>query len=223
MVELDREDLKGVVASARAKAGDRKFRQSFEMYLVLDPKKVKKDDVQVNEVVALPNRFSSLPKVALIAGGEMATKAKEAGIDLVISPDDVDRLSTNKRELKRIIREYDFFASDASLMPKVGRSLGRYLGPRGKMPIPVPSGSSIQALADRLRSSVRARARAQLAIAAKIGDIDMPDEKVAENARALLNALKDKVPQGERSIKKIVIKATMGKPVELTTEAVKAK
>jgi LSU ribosomal protein L1P len=47
-----------------------------------------------------------------------------------------------------------------------------------------------------------------------VGDEGMSDEEIADNAMAVLEALRNKLPQGERAIRKVVVKATMGKPVE---------
>ncbi len=211
---MDKEDALRLVREARSRAGRRRFKQSFELYVVLDSGRLKKEDVQLNEVIALPHRFSEPPRIAVIASGDSALRAKEAGADLVLAPEDADRLSTNRAEVRRLVKSYDFFVADASLMARVGRTLGRFLGPRGKMPVPVPSSAQMAATIERLRSSVRVRVRGQFSISAKIGDEGMSDEEIAENALAFLEAIKSKVPQGEKSIKKVVVKTTMGEPVE---------
>jgi large subunit ribosomal protein L1 len=211
---MDRGEILKLIGEARSKLEKRGFRQSFELYVVLDDNKVKKDDIQINEIVALPHRFSEIPRIAVIAGGDAAVKAKEAGASSVISPDDVDRLSTNKNDVRKLVKSYDFFVSEASLMSRVGRTLGRYLGPRGKMPVPVPGSAQMGAALDRIRSSVRVRARGQFSVSAKIGDEDMDDGAIADNAMAIIEAVKNKLPQGEKAIKRIIVKATMGEPAE---------
>ncbi|MGC9116845.1 MAG: 50S ribosomal protein L1 [Conexivisphaera sp.] len=211
---MDEGELLRLVRDARARAGKRRFKQSFELYVVLDPKRVKKEEVQLNEVVVLPNRFSEPPRVAVIAGAEAALRAREAGADAVIPPEEVDRLSTNRAEVRRLVKSYDMFLAEAALMARVGRTLGKYLGPRGKMPVPVPGAAQMGAAVERARSSVRVRARGQFSISAKIGDEGMSDEELAENAAAVLDAIRAKLSQGERAIRKVVIKATMGEPVE---------
>lgn len=211
---MERDEVLKMIREARAKAGKRRLVQSFELYIVLDSNRVKKDEVQLNEVVALPHRFTKIPRVAAIAAGDFAVRAKEAGADLIISPEEMDRLSTNRAEVRRLVKSYDFFVAQADLMARVGRTLGKYLGPRGKMPIPVPNSAQMGATIERLRSSVKVRVRGQFSVSAKIGDEGMSDDEIADNAMALLNALKGKLPQGEKAIKKIVVKTTMGKPVE---------
>ena len=221
MFTLD--ELKELVREARKRANGRNFTQSFELYLALDSKRIDKGDVQLNEVIHLPHRPSRTPRIAFIGGGDLAIRARDAGVDTIIPAEGIDRLSTNRREARKLIREHDFFIAEASLMPKIGRALGRFLGPRGKMPLPLTLNAPIDAIIERLRSSVRIRSRGQFSLSAKIGDEEMEDEEMAENASTILNALTEKLPQGERAIKKILIKLTMGKPVERELAVVKRK
>ena len=55
-------------------------------------------------------------------------RAKRAGVETVMEPDSLDRLGSNKRDARKIVRAHDFFLADASLMSSVGRSLGPFLG-----------------------------------------------------------------------------------------------
>ena len=103
-------------------------------------------------------------------------------------------------------------------MPTVGKSLGQLLGPRGKMPIPVPFDADIGAFLARFRSSIKVRTRASLSVSCKIGDESMDDADLATNAHAVLNAIEKKLPNGEKNIKKIMIKTSMGKPVKQVQE-----
>ncbi len=103
-------------------------------------------------------------------------------------------------------------------MPAVGKALGQLLGPRGKMPTPVPFNAPIDAFLVRFRSSIKVRTRASLSISCKIGDETMEDADLAVNAYTVLNAIEKKLPNGEKNIKKVMIKTTMGKPVKQVQE-----
>jgi large subunit ribosomal protein L1 len=146
----------------------------------------------------------------------MGTRAHRAGIDRVIEPEELDRIGTNKREARKISRTYNFFLSDTTLMPTVGRSLGQFLGPKGKMPTPLPYGAPIEAIVDRFRNSVRVRAKNQLNISVKIGDEEMDDDQLATNANTVIAMLEKKLPQGEKNIRNVTVKLTMGKAAKLT-------
>jgi large subunit ribosomal protein L1 len=171
----------------------------------------------VNEVVTLPHKPSREATICVVGSGDLGTRARKAQIDSVIEQDQLDRLGTNKREARKVVRAYDFFLSDTSLMAAVGRSLGQFLGPKGKMPTPLPYGAPIESIAARMRSSVRARAKNQLNVSTKIGDEKMDDSQLASNANAVIAAIEKKLPQGEKNISNALIKFSMGKAAKLSS------
>lgn len=81
----------------------------------------------------------------------MGTKAREANATAVVDADELGRLSTDKRAARKFINKYDFFLADTQIMPTVGKSLGQLLGPRGKMPTPVPFNAPIEAFLQRFK------------------------------------------------------------------------
>ncbi len=207
-----------LVKKAREGSPKRKFNQSAELTLVLKDIDIKKG-FNLNEVVPLPHKAGRQPTICVIASGDMASKVRKAGIDRVMDPQELDRLGTNKREARKVVRSHDFFLSDTAQMATVGRSLGQFLGPKGKMPTPLPYGAAVEAIAARFRSSVRVRAKNQLNVSAKIGDEKMEDSQLAENAGAIISAIEKKLPQGDKNIRNAMVKFTMGKAAKLTALA----
>jgi large subunit ribosomal protein L1 len=149
-----------------------------------------------------------------MASGDMGLKAKEAKADKVIDTDDLDKLGANKRESRKFINKYDFFLSDTKLMPAVGKVLGQLLGPRGKMPTPVPFDAPIGSFLERFRSSIRVKVKSSLSASCKIGDETMEDTDLAANAHAVVSAVEKKLPNGDRNIRRILVKTTMGKVIK---------
>ncbi|HEY8140289.1 MAG TPA: 50S ribosomal protein L1 [Nitrososphaera sp.] len=211
-----------LVKKAREGSTKRKFTQSAELTLVLKDIDVKKG-FNLNEVVALPHKPSKQPTICVIASGDMGTKVRKAGVDKVMDPQELDRLGTNKREARKLVRSYDFFLSDTSQMATVGRSLGQFLGPKGKMPTPLPYGAPVEAIANRFRNSVRVKAKNQLNLSARIGDEKMEDSQLVENAGAVISAIEKKLPQGDKNIRNAMVKFTMGKTAKLTALAKEKK
>jgi large subunit ribosomal protein L1 len=154
--------------------------------------------------------------VCVVASGEMGTRARRAEADRIVEVEELDRLGTNKKEAKKLAKAYDFFVSDTSLMSTVGRSLGQFLGPKGKMPTPIPYGAPIESILNRLRSSVRVRVRNQLNVSTKIGDEKMDDKQLIQNANAILSIVEKKLPQGDKNIRNTFVKFTMGNAIGLT-------
>ncbi len=198
----------------KAKEGEkqRKFKQALELIMVFKDIDVKKG-FAINEVVQLP-KTSSPATVCVMASGDMGLKAKDAKADKVVDSDELNRLGANKRESRKFINKYDFFLSDTKLMPVVGKVLGQILGPRGKMPTPVPFNAPIESFLERFRSSIRVRVRASLSMSCKIGDESMEDKDLAANALAVYHTVEKKLPNGDKNIKKVMVKTTMGKIVK---------
>src|ERR687898_448650 len=214
--------LKELVRQAREGAGQRKFSQSVDLTVVLKDIDVKRG-FSVNEVVTLPHKPSHEATICVVGSGDLGTRARRAQIDKVIEQDQLGRLGTNKREARKIVRAYDFFLSDTALMATVGRSLGQFLGPKGKMPTPLPYGAPIESIATRMRSSVRARAKNQLNISTKIGDEKMDDKQLIQNANTILSLLEKKLPQGDKNIRNTSVKFTMGNSISLSSLSNKTK
>ena len=205
-------ELVEMIKEAKATDKDRKFKQSLELIMIFKDIDVKKG-FSINETVQLP-KTSSPASVCVMASGDMGLKAKSAKADKVLSGDEVNTLGANKRESRKLINKYDFFLADTKLMPVVGKVLGQLLGPRGKMPTPVPFNAPIDSFLQRFRSSIRIRVKNALSAACKIGDESMEDADLASNANAVINAIEKKLPNGDKNIKKIMVKTTMGKLIK---------
>ncbi len=208
--------LADMIKEAKAGTKQRKFKQSVEMIIVFKDIDVKKG-FALNEVVQLP-KTSSPATVCIMATGDMGQKAKEAKADAVVGSEELDKFAANKRASRKFINKYDFFLADTQIMPVVGKVLGQLLGPRGKMPTPVPFNASVESFLQRFRSSIKVRSRASLAMSCKIGDESMENADLAINAHAVLSAVEKKLPSGEKNLKRVIIKTTMGKPVKQIEE-----
>ena len=205
-----------MVKEARKKSEKRNFNQSFELIVTLRDIDIKKQDFNISEVVYLAHKFTKKPGICVFAGGDMALKAKRSKADRVIEPEELEKNATDKRQLRKISNGYSFFLSETTLMPKIGKILGQFLGPKGKMPTPLPPNAPVENMVERFISAVRIRSRGQLAVTGKIGDESMSDEAVSENAVIILNAIEKKLPSGNNNIDKVMLKLTMAEPVTIS-------
>ncbi|MDH3611326.1 MAG: 50S ribosomal protein L1 [Nitrosopumilus sp.] len=208
-----------MIKAVKENAKQRKFKQALEIIITFKDIDVKKG-FALNEVVQLP-KTSSPAAVCVMATGDMSLKAKAANADAVIGTEDLDKFAANKRESRKFINKYDFFLADTKIMPVVGKVLGQLLGPRGKMPVPVPFDAPIESFLQRFRSSIKVRVRGSLSLSCKFGDETMDDADLAVNAHAIVSAVEKKLPNGEKNIKRIMIKTTMGKPTKQVQEVKK--
>ncbi|MBI1828996.1 MAG: 50S ribosomal protein L1 [Thaumarchaeota archaeon] len=205
--------LTQMIGDAKKGQKQRKFKQSVELIMVFRDIDVKKG-FAINETVQLPKTLSQPASVCVVASGDLGLKAKSANADRIVDGTEVNKIGTNKRESRKLINGFDFFLSDTSLMATVGKTLGQFMGPRGKMPTPVPFNAPIDSILERFRSSIRVRLRNSLSLACKIGDETMSDEDLTANANAVISLVEKKLPSGDKNIKKIMIKTTMGKLVK---------
>ena len=203
-----------IIKQAKESDKDRKFKQSIEMIMVFKDVDVKKG-FAINETVQLPKKMDKPASVCIMASGDMGIKAKNAKAEMVMDENELTKLSADKKKSKKIINEYDFFLADTKLMPAVGKKLGQLLGPRGKMPTPVPFNAPIESFLERFRSSVKIRAKGSLSISCKIGEESMDDADLAANANAVATAVEKALPNGSKNIKKIMFKTTMGKAIKI--------
>jgi len=216
VVMITESQLVDLIKEAKTATKKKKFTQSIELIVNFKDIDVKKG-FALNEVVQLP-KTSSPATVCIMATGEMGQKAKEAKADSVIGTEELNKFGANKRESRKFINKYDFFLADTKVMPTVGKTLGQLLGPRGKMPTPVPFDAPIDSFLSRFRSSIKVRTRASLSVSCKIGDETMEDADLAINAHTVLNAIEKKLPNGEKNMRRVMIKTTMGKPIKQVQE-----
>ena len=203
-----------LIKQAKENGKERKFKQSLEMIMVFKDVDVKKG-FAINETIQLPQKMGDAAQVCIIASGDMGVKAKNANADRIINEDELTKLGANKRESRKVINKYDFFLADTKLMPTVGKVLGQLLGPRGKMPTPVPFNAPIESFLERFRSSIKIRAKGSLSMSCRIGEESMNDTDLAANANAVVTAVEKTLPNGSKNIKKIMFKTTMGKAMKV--------
>jgi large subunit ribosomal protein L1 len=212
---LDNKTISEAIKQAKSKAGDKKFNQTVDLILDIQEIDMKAPEGKIQEIVELPHDTLKPNAVCVIAQGETALKAKNAGAERVIERADLDALNGKKKELRQIGSQYDVFIAEAPLMPLVGRLLGPVLGPRGKMPIPVPPNSDIAALIKKHRNTVVVRMRNQPIIQVPVGTQQMKDEDLTENAMVVLRVLDGKLKRGLKNVKLAFIKTSMGEPVKI--------
>ncbi|MCX8172504.1 MAG: 50S ribosomal protein L1 [Archaeoglobaceae archaeon] len=212
---VQKEDLIKAINEAMSKAKNRKFTETVEMAVNLKNLDMKKPENRIDTTVVLPHGTGKPRKVAVFARGETIIKAKNANADLVLSPEDIESLSKDKRRARRIANTIDFFIAEAPLMPEIGKKLGAILGPRGKIPQPIPPLSDPKPVIDRLRNAVRVRTRDKMTFHVPIGIKNMKPEAIADNALEVLKVVENKYENPSFVLKSVYVKTTMGPAVRV--------
>ena len=213
---LAKDDISRALGELRKSITQKKFSQSIDLVVRLREVDLKKPENRINETITLPNPPEKALKVCVIASGDLATRAKSAGADLLVGRQEMDNFAKDKKAARKIAQEYDFFIAEAPLMPLVGRALGSFLGPRGKMPTPVPPNAPIEQIVSNHRKMVRVRMREQPVLQCRIGTETMADDKLVENIQAVVSRIEQKLERGFKNIAEILIKGTMSKPVKIS-------
>jgi large subunit ribosomal protein L1 len=208
------QQIMDAVVKAREASPQRNFRQSFEIQINLRELDMRRPENRVDLKVQLPNGAGER-KVLVFASGDLALRAKRGGADEVIEPDELNTMAGDKKLAKRRLKPYDVFVAEAPLMPTVGRVAGPILGPRGKMPTPVPPQAPIDEILERERRTVILRSRDRMFIHSIIGKENMADEEISENIEYIINALGRNLERGLRNIRSIYVKTSMGDSVKL--------
>ena len=211
---LSTQQLTELVKKGKDQSKERKFTQSVEVILTLKEVDPKKTDLNINEIVYLPHPTARPARVCFIGSGDLAVRAKNAKADLVIDPSQLENYAGSKKDAKKLARSYDFFLADTALMPRIGKILGQALGPKGKIPTPVPPNASVEAMINRMRTAVRVRSRGSLGVMAKAGDSKLTEPNLAENIQAVVAAVAKKLPNGDKNVKTVMVKTAMGKPAK---------
>lgn len=184
----------------------KKFIESLDISVNLgvDPRK---SDQVVRSSTNLPKGTGKTVRVAVFAQGDNATKAKEAGADIVGFEDLAEQIKSG-------MMDFDVVIATPDAMRIVGQ-LGQVLGPRGLMPNPkvgtVTTNVGV-AVQDAKSGQVRYRTDKNGIIHCTVGKVSFNAEDVLENIVALLSDLKKAKPSSSKGqyIKKISLSTTMG-------------
>lgn len=214
---LDTKSILVAVKEAKNRSKKRNFIQSMDLMINLQDIDLKRPESRIQELIELPDLVGKGNKICVMASGEMALKAKRAGADLVIERGELEALMGDKKKQRELAKAYDFFVAEAPLMPLIGRILGAILGPKGRMPTPVPPTANIAEHIEKHRKMVLIRLRGQPVLQCCVGTENMPDEQIAENIQAIIRRIEGKLKRGIKNIRSIRIKTTMGPPVKVKT------
>ena len=207
MTEL-KQDLQKALVELR-KGKERKFDQTLDLIINLQKFDARKNSV--NLVVPLPFKIKD-KKICAFLGTDNKSIT-------TITQTSFKKYS-DKKELKKLVKKFDFFIAEAKLMPIVATTFGRALGPAGKMPSPQlgllmeVNDKTIEELKNKINSSIKIRTK-ETSIKLPIGKQSMKDEELIENIISVFNTVVKELPRGKENIRNIEIKFTMTKPQKI--------
>lgn len=201
-------DLEKALEELR-KEKERKFNQTVDLIINLQKFNLKKS--QINLLVGIPFKFKDKKICAFLE-----TKNKDVE---TITPEQFKKYS-DKKALKKLVKKFDFFMAQASVMPKVATTFGKILGPAGKMPSPQlgllfnVNEKNINELKKKINNNIKIKVR-EPSIKLAIGKQGMKNDEIISNILAVYNAVLKSLSKGKENIKNIELKFTMTKPQKI--------
>ena len=189
-----------------------KFDETVELVLRLNLD-TKKADQQLRGATVLPNGIGKTKKVLVIAKGEAASNAKEAGADYVGDLDLIEKIE------KENWFDFDVIIATPDMMPALGK-IGKVLGPKGLMPNPktgTVTTDVVKAVSEIKKGRVEYRTDSFANVHALVGKVSFTDEALVENIKAFVNLIIKSKPATVKGkyIKNVAISSTMGPGVKL--------
>ncbi len=176
----------------------------FAIGLGVDPRHA---DQMVRGLISLPHGTGKTLRVGVFARGPKAEEAQAAGAEVVGAEDLAEKIQAGEIEFDRCIATPD-------MMALVGR-LGKILGPRGLMPNPRLGTVTMDvkgAIEAAKSGQVEYRAERAGIVHAGVGKASFSESQLAENVKALVDALQKARPAGAKGtyLKKASLSSTMG-------------
>lgn len=193
-----------------------KFDETVELHfrLSIDPRQ---SDQQVRSTVLLPNGLGKTVRVVVFAEGDDRRAAEAAGADVIGDEQVITRIQNDG------IIEFDAALAVPSMMSKISR-VARILGPRGLMPNPkagtvVQAGDLARAITELKAGRVEFRNDKTGNLHIPIGKASFSQEKLLENAQAIVDAVGRQRPSSLKGIfvKRVTLCSTMGPGVQVET------
>jgi len=210
-------NLLEAIKELREKSPKRNFKQNFDLVINLKEVNLKTNPIDLSIVLPHPPRKKT--RICAFVDKELFVAAKTI-FDTTIPKEDFSKWK-DKKKIKHLEREHNFFVAQGTLMVEIATIFGRILGPKNKMPNPKantilpPKEDALKPSHERLQKTCRVIAKLEPIIKCTVGHEDMPDKEISENLTTLYNALVHILPEEKKSVSNILLKLTMSPPIKL--------
>ena len=170
-------------------------------------------DQQLRGAIVLPHGTGKTKKVLVLAKGDAAKAATDAGADYV---GDVDMITKIEKENWF---DFDVIIATPEMMPMLGK-LGKVLGPKGLMPNPKTGTVTMdtkKAVEDVKKGRVEYRTDSYANVHALVGKVSFDDEKLVDNVKAFMDVIIKSKPQAAKGVylKGVSLASTMGPGIKV--------
>ena len=175
---------------------------------------VRQADQQLRGAVVLPHGTGKTKKVLVVAEGEKAQEAKDAGADIVAGKEILE-------DIKKGWLDFEVMIATPNMMAELGK-LGRILGPKGLMPNP-KAGTVTMDVANAIKEIKAGKIEYRLdksnIIHVPVGKASFTEEQLADNFQTLIDAIVKAKPAAAKGqyFRNVTITSTMGPGVKVDT------
>jgi large subunit ribosomal protein L1 len=207
MAELEQKLEKALEELRKTK--ERKFNQSVD--LIINLKKFDTKRNSLNVFVQVPHKIKDKKICAFL-------ESKNKNVETITAEE--FRKFSDKKEVEKLVKKFDFFIAQGSLMTRVATIFGRVLGQAGKMPslqlgiMTEVNDKVINELKEKIDNNLKIRTK-EASIKLCVGKQNMKNEDIIENIVTIYNAVFKNLPKGKENIKNLEIKFTMTKPQKI--------
>lgn len=209
---MDKKEIVKKIEEAIGKTEKRKFKQSVEMVMNFKDIDMESPENKLNLNVVLPKGRGKDINIGIFADGDMNVRAKKLS-KYVLNKAETEDYAKNKRRMRKFANSCYTFIAQPDMMAQIGKTWGIILGPRNKMPQPVPPNVDLAPVIERLKNTVRIKSKKNPTISTPVGTEDMGTEDLTENIMAVLDAVERQIP--ENKIFSVYLKTTMSPVVRL--------
>ena len=194
-----------------------KFQETLDVAINLGID-TKKTDQNIRGMLSLPKGTGKNIRVAVMAKGDKASEAKDAGAELVGDSDLADKISSGKID-------FDLLIATPDMMPSIGK-IAKILGPKGLMPNPklgTVTEDVKTAVTNAKAGQVKFRNDKAGIVHAGIGKLSFNEQDLIENLKAFYSLINKSKPEAVKAsfIKKITIASTMGVGLEINVASLR--
>ena len=209
---MNKKDISKKIEEAKSKSTQRKFKQSVELSMNFKEVDLESAEYKLNLNILLPKGRGKDIKIGIFADGDMNVRAKKVS-DYVLSKAEIEEYARNKRRMRKFATDCYAFIAQPDMMPLIGKTWGVVLGPRGKMPQPVPDSADLTTITNRIKNTVRIRSKKNPTIQVPVGIEEMSPDDLADNVSVVLDAVERIIPK--EKVQSAYLKTTMGSVIRL--------
>ena len=207
---MDKSQINQALKELREKSPKRNFSQSIDIIFLLKDIDMKKNENRIDTYIVLPNSIGRKVKICGLVDQQLVNISKKT-FDHTIVLEEFKNISKEKKIIRKLAKDYDFFVAQANIMSQVATTFGKILGPKKKMPNPkagcVVPGTipSLDPIVQKLNNTIKLYSGSEKAVKICVGKEAMKDEELTDNIIAVYNFLLTKLPQEKQNIKDIIL------------------